>query len=121
MDARFRPTDRLRTRAGFNRVFRRNVRSADDLFAVLARPGEADVSRLGLAISVKAAGGAVARNRIKRLVRESFRVRRDSLPAVDVVVMARPGVASQDNARIRASLARHWERIAQRCKASSSA
>jgi ribonuclease P protein component len=121
LDARFPPTKRLRNRAAFTRVFRRNIRSADELFTVLVRPGDSGHARLGLAISVRAAGGAVARNRIKRLVRESFRQRQDRLPAADIVVMARPGIASWDNAGIRASLERHWERITQRCNRSSSA
>lgn len=86
---------------------------------MLARPADGDTARLGLAISVRAAGGAVARNRVKRLVRESFRAERERLPAVDIVVMARPGIGAQDNARVRASLSRHWERIAHRCKRSS--
>ena len=121
MNQRFRPANRLRTRAAFTRVFRSNTRSADDLFTVLAGAVEDGPPRLGLAISVRAAGGAVSRNRVKRLVRESFRHQRERLPLADIVVMARPGIAAVPNARIRASLAHHWERIAKRCKRSSSA
>jgi ribonuclease P protein component len=121
LDARFPPAHRLRNRAGFTHVFRRNIRSADALFTVLVRPGDGRHPRLGLAISVRAAGGAVARNRIKRLVRESFRQRQGLMPAVDIVVMARPGIAARNNAEIGASLERHWERITQRCNRSSSA
>lgn len=120
MDQRFRPTDRLRTRAAFTRVFRRNLRSSDKLFTVLARPVDGR-ARLGLAVSVRAAGGAVSRNRIKRLVRESFRHHRSRLPDADIVVMARPGIAAEDNRRIRASLLGHWKRIAKGCERSSSA
>jgi ribonuclease P protein component len=116
LDQRFRPADRLRNRAAFSRIFRRNVRSTDALFTVLARPNDEANPRLGLAISVRAAGGAVSRNRIKRVVRETFRQHRDSLPPADVVVMARPGIAARSNAQIRASLLRHWERIANGCK-----
>ncbi len=116
MNQRFRPADRLRTRAAFTKVFRRNVRSSDALFTVLARPSSEGQPRLGMAISVRAAGGGVSRNRVKRVVRESFRQHRDRLPAVDLVVMARPGVAACDNAGLRDSLLQHWERIAKRCK-----
>jgi ribonuclease P protein component len=121
LGSRFRAAYRLPNRAAFTRVFRRNTRSADELFTVLARPSDSGSPRLGLAISVRAAGGGASRNRIKRLVRESFRLSRSQLPAADIVVMARPGIAARDNADIRASLGRHWERIAQRCKPSSSA
>ena len=73
-----------------------------------------------MAISVKAAGGAVPRNRIKRLIREAFRTRKQDLPAVDLVVIARPAAGKASNDELRRSLYRHWERIARQCAASSS-
>ena len=119
-DARLRRDYRLTNKGDFTRVFRRSQRSCDALFVVLARRGGADCARLGMAISLKATGRAVSRNRIKRLVRESFRQHRADLPSLDVVVMARPGVARESSARIAASLATHWNRIARQCAESSS-
>jgi len=119
-DARLRRDYRLSNKGDFTLVFRRSQRSSDALFVVLARRGGADCARLGMAISLKATGRAVSRNRIKRLVRESFRQHRADLPSLDVVVMARPGVARESSARIAASLATHWNRIARQCAESSS-
>jgi len=119
-DARLRRDYRLTNKGDFTRVFRRSQRSSDALFVVLARRSSADRARLGMAISLKATGRAVSRNRIKRLVRESFRQHRADLPSLDVVVMARPGVARESSARIAASLATHWNRIARQCAESSS-
>ncbi len=82
---------------------------------VIARPNGLEHPRLGLAVGVKAAGNAVNRNRIKRLVRESFRSRQLDLPAVDLVVNARPAAGKAPNAEIAASVAVLWNRIAQRC------
>jgi ribonuclease P protein component len=56
-------------------------------------------------------GGAVTRNRVRRLIRESFRLQRQELPAVDIFVIARTGVRSASNAQIFASLARLWQEI----------
>lgn len=82
---------------------------------MITLPNDTGHARLGLAVGIKAAGNAVQRNRIKRLVRESFRACQDELPAVDVVVNARAGTSKCDNAGIRASLAAHWERVVRRC------
>jgi len=111
---------RLLTRRDFDRVFAQPSRSADDCFTVLARPNDGDGPRLGLAIARKHARAAVARNRIKRLVRESFRHHRDVLGPLDLVVMGRQGVDRRDNAELRASLDRHWKRLHEKCKASCS-
>ncbi len=82
---------------------------------VIARPNGLEHPRLGLAVGIKAAGNAVNRNRIKRLVRESFRGRQRDLPAVDLVVNARPAAGKAPNAEIAESIAVLWNRIAQRC------
>ena len=81
---------------------------------VIARPNEVGHARLGLAVGVKAAGNAVNRNRIKRIVRESFR-RQQELPAVDMVVNARAAAGQATNAQIDASVIALWARIRERC------
>ena len=82
---------------------------------VITRANETGRARLGLSVGVKAAGNSVGRNRIKRLVRESFRQRQHELPAVDVVVNARSAAVKSTNGQIRASLVAHWDRIVRRC------
>jgi ribonuclease P protein component len=71
-------------------------------------------ARLGLAIATRTFGTAVARNRIKRIARESFRLNQHSLPAVDVTVAARDAARGARAADLRASLDRHWQTIARR-------
>ena len=115
----FDPRRRLRCKKQFDRVFRQPIRSADPYFTVLARRQSGNHPRLGMAISVRSAGGAVARNRVKRIVRESFRLNQHTLPAVDLVVMGRPGIGRCGNAELRDSLHKHWQRIRRRCEKSS--
>lgn len=54
---------------------------------------------------------AVGRNRIRRLVRESFRHVAPRLPALDIVVLVKDGARDADNPRIFASLDAHWQRL----------
>ena len=104
---------RLRQKPEFDRVFERSQRSSDAYFSVLARLNEFGQARLGLAISVKAAGSGVGRNRIKRLAREAFRQLADK-PALDFVVTARLGLAKQTNPVLRASLDGHFKALVER-------
>jgi len=67
-------------------------------------------ARLGLIISKKAAPKAVDRNRIKRLVRESFR-RQKSLKSADYVVLAKPSVKQLTNQQVFETLQQLWQRI----------
>jgi ribonuclease P protein component len=105
---------RLLAATDYRHVFADPRRSSDRYFTVLAarRPGGLE-SRLGLAIAKKHVRLATGRNRIKRLVRETFRATRHSLAATDFVVLARPIAASTGNALLVKSLSRHFERLAQ--------
>ncbi|HKF93967.1 MAG TPA: ribonuclease P protein component [Gammaproteobacteria bacterium] len=115
---RFRRWVRLNNTRQFRRVFERAVRSSDQAFTVLARQNSCEHARLGLAISRKCAKNAVARNRIKRLVRESFRLAQHKLPAVDIIVMCQPLVNTMTNKELAAVLRAHWRRLIQQCTSS---
>ncbi len=71
------------------------------------------MARLGLAIAKKHLRKATSRNRIKRLIRESFRLHQSRLKGLDLVVLARPGLEQVDNRTLLQSLERHWQRLAQ--------
>ncbi len=64
-----------------------------------------------MAVGVRAIGGAVARNRLRRLIRESFRMHRQELPAVDVFVTALAPARAAGNREIFASLRSLWQQI----------
>lgn len=84
---------------------------------VLARENDRTLARLGLAISKKHARRAVDRNRIKRVVRESFRQQLGVLQGFDIVILARGGIAAKNNQELRAALNVHWNKLA-RCRKS---
>lgn len=107
-DRGFAARYRLRTKRDFDRVFAQPRRSRSRYFSVLSRPNTVGYARLGLAVSRRVDPRAVGRNRIKRVVRESFRHALPDLPAADVVVIAQHAAANAGNADLRDALAGHW-------------
>ena len=103
----------------FKRVFQKNVASSDRFFRIIARPSGSGEFRLGMAVSRKVDKHAVGRNRIKRVVRESFRHWRTDLKkqhgtALDIVVLARPDSATICKKQLFQSLDQHWPTLARR-------
>lgn len=113
MSARFRAADRIRTQADFDRIYRTRVFAADDVLIVNGDRNDLSRSRLGLSVSRKV-GGAVVRNRWKRLIREAFRLNREAIPTgLDYVVRPQKG-ATPELAAIGRALVSLAKRIAKR-------
>ncbi len=111
----FEPRKRLHQPAEFRAVRQRGKKFADAYFSLSVLANHETCPRLGLAIATRTFGTAVARNRIKRLTRESFRLNQHSLPSVDVTVSAREAARLARSVELRASLEAHWKSIARRC------
>ena len=106
---RFRKDKRLLDAAAYGRAFKKATRSRDKWFTVLSRDNDAGNGRLGLAISKKNCRAATARNRIKRIVRESFRQHQPILAGLDVVVINQPAARDGSNRQLFESLGHHWQ------------
>jgi ribonuclease P protein component len=92
-------------------VLKGGRRVQEKLLTLVVLPAAAAEARLGLAISARAVPRALARNRIKRLARESFRACRAQLPAADLVLQARAGAGAAERAELRSMLDRLWRRV----------
>jgi ribonuclease P protein component len=115
----FTPTQRLVHKAQFDAVYQRaSNKLGDSCFLILTRPNGLNMARLGLSVSARTVGNAVNRNRIKRVIRESFRSHAAALPAVDIVVNTRPGAREIPNAQLAERLLQHWQNLVKRCAAS---
>ncbi len=86
----FRRCQRLRDKRAFGRVFEQGIRKSYGPIAVVGMPNSCGHARLGLAVG-RRVGSAPVRNRIKRLIREAFRLQQHDWPVgYDLVVIARP-------------------------------
>ncbi len=116
-EAGFPRDSRLLQPAEYRSVFQRPIKTTDDCFTVLCRPSGRAAPRLGLAVSKKYTRLAVDRNRIKRVIRESFRHNGDELGGIDYVVLNRKGTGRMSNTILFDSLSRHWKRLQHKAAA----
>ena len=106
---RFPRTARVRAPSDYDRIFKQGRRVALPVLALHWQPQATEPEApatpapacLGLAVSRKVDPHAVGRNRIKRVLRDSFRRHRTDLPGGDYVVVARVGAAKLTNDELR--------------------
>ncbi|MFD2191353.1 ribonuclease P protein component [Pistricoccus aurantiacus] len=111
-DQGFPSSLRLLNARDYRRVFdRAEFKVHGEGLMALAISNELGHPRVGLVFSKKHARRAVDRNRLKRLVRESIRLRQRCLPSVDIVVLAKRGVTELDNATLHRQLQSMWQRL----------
>ncbi|TXH68897.1 MAG: ribonuclease P protein component [Thiothrix sp.] len=108
-------TCRLTRPSEFQRVFERGLHRRVQVRGLFARVRESSSAepRLGFALSKRSLKHAVERNRVKRLVRESFRLHRTQLPKLDIVIITQSEVAQLDNAAILQQLEILWEQLSR--------
>jgi ribonuclease P protein component len=102
---------RLRRAGDFAAQRHASGRFGGRCFSVRYRPNGLDHPRLGLAISKRVSKRAVDRNRLKRLVRESFRRHRLELPPIDLMVMAREQAVSLPGPELLDELQLLWKKL----------
>lgn len=117
-ERRFPRPCRVRRPADFRQAYAGRCSASDHRLVVIGRENGLPHCRLGLSVSRKV-GGAVSRNRWKRLLREAFRLSRHHLPAgVDLIVIPRLGVPPE-LAGLMESLPRLAARVEKRLAGTS--
>ena len=101
--------------AQFRQVFRHKNSVHGKHFGVHGTGNSEPYSRLGITVSKRVSKKAVQRNRIKRQIRESFRMHQKDLGTLDIVVIAKTGAAQAANAELRAELDALWGRLVRKC------
>jgi ribonuclease P protein component len=98
-DERFRPRDRIRKRSEYKAIYDRGQRIPSSNFVLFVMRNGTGRPRLGITVT-RRVGGAVKRNRAKRLIREIFRRHKSELGDVDIVVNGRPGLPEAEYRRL---------------------
>lgn len=108
----FTPSHRLLKPVEFKRVFdNTELRSSSPQLLLLASSNTQNHARIGFVLAKKQIKRAVDRNRIKRIVRESFRHNQHDLAAIDFVILGRSGLVELDNSQLRAMIDILWFKL----------
>lgn len=107
---------RLLKASEFRAVFRTGRRARAGPLHARLRPNGERRARLGLAVSLKATRNAVVRNRVRRQLRDSFRLNQHRLAGLDVVVSLSPSSAG-GAIDLRPRLARLWSEVVRAAEA----
>jgi len=105
----------VRRKADFQAAYAAGRRVGNGFFGVTAAANTLGAARLGLAVAVRVAGSGVERNRLRRLIRESFRLHQHALPRMDLIVSARDRARRADGAELRAALGALWNKVIEQC------
>ncbi len=108
---------RLTGKRAFQEIFEKPRVATDSCFKILAKQNGQEFSRLGLAVSRKVDRRAVQRNRLKRLVRESFRQyinKHPELKPADYVVLPRQQAVTICNEEVFERLDRLWNNVSRK-------
>lgn len=110
-DLSFPRNHRLVTKAEFKHVFDAPHKVNQKHLTVLYRSNHKNYARIGLIIGKRYVSSAVARNRIRRIIRDSFRLHQDRLVGWDIVVIARQQCDSLSKEKIRKGIDDLWEKL----------
>ncbi|MBV1790373.1 ribonuclease P protein component [Marinobacterium sp. D7] len=108
---------RLLTGGDFKRVFDKAVfKVSEQPLLILSSPNNLEHPRIGFVISKKNIRRAVKRNRVRRIIRESFRLHQHQLPNVDIVILARRGLDQLENPELHKMIERCWSRLIKKAQ-----
>ena len=108
----FPPTRRLLKPSLYRRVFDQpSYRISRPELLLLARSNDLQFARLGMVVSKKSLPKAYQRNRVKRLIRESFRLIQHQLAGLDVIILSRREIADADNETVFRIVEGIWDKL----------
>ena len=113
---------RLLTAKDYNQVFNHSLfKVSGPLGLFIASPNQLDHPRLGFVIAKKKVKLAVDRNRIKRVIKDCYRLNQHELPNIDIVFIARPGLGNKENIAVTKFCKYAWHKLREQSKKSQKA
>jgi ribonuclease P protein component len=106
---------RLLTPEEFRYVFEKPRKISGEAIDFYIRKNHKTHARLGMAVPKRALKSAVMRNRVKRQLREQFRLSAGSLDNYDIIAMVKPGMIRFPVSEYAGVVMRHWQWFLTQC------
>lgn len=105
---------RLTSKQDFQAIFDQSAKITHRYIKALFVLTTRKYARLGISLAKHAIPRAVDRNRLRRIVRESFRQHKEELSGLDIVILIRSAGAKVDKRQLRIDIDHLWQKITAR-------
>ncbi len=109
----FSRQQRIRKKNDFQTLFNQPYRTGSENFLALWKKGKFSFARIGIITAKKIAKKAVDRNKIRRVIRESFRLAKNQLNNIDLIIIARHECGKLDQIALRKETDHLWKKLQQ--------
>jgi ribonuclease P protein component len=107
----FPKKNRLVSQADYDSAFKNAKKIGQQALVGLYKPNHLELARVGIIVSKRVAKSAVIRNRIRRIVRESFRSYQNQLKGFDIVIIMRHSSCILTRSELREAIDKLWEKL----------
>lgn len=107
----FKSSNRLKSKQDFDVVFRKGKRISHKYLSIIYVSNRFSQPRLGIVVKKIYFKQAVVRNKLRRVVRESFRHHKDRLKGLDIIVLLRSECIPLDNKTLRSDIDKLWQQV----------
>ncbi len=111
MNLKFPKALRLKTKEQLQQAFQNTSKISARNFAIFSKPNKLYYPRLGIIITKRAVRSAVNRNRLKRIIRESFRLQQKNIAGKDIIFLAYKGLDKIAREELKECLTKKWQQL----------
>lgn len=102
---------KLKNNAQIRDVFNHAKKYQDRNWSFFVKPNRLNHPRLAIIITNKQVSKAAIRNRLKRIIRENFRLNQDKIKDNDIIAFGYKGIEKLTNKELMQCLTKNWQRL----------
>ena len=113
MPFKFQKQKKIKNKADFQFVYNQKTKISQKFLIATYKKNNFSYPRLGVTVSKRVSKLAVTRNKIKRIVREQFRLNQARLPKIDIVIIMRPEAVKLSKNALQEQINKLWKKLSE--------